>query len=1334
MKRRLQLQPILLAHILIFGISRDISAQINSIDLSPFQPPISVYDDKNHDDLGGTFGISQDKKGILFIGISSGIISFDGRNWETTHLPNGSAVLSVSPDTIGSQVLYVGGVNELGYIAPDSIGQLIFYSLLKYLPEEHHGFGNVWDTHVTPEGVFFRTAGGLFRWNGEEFATWEPQQRFDRSFWVEEKLYVQERNGSMMQLEQDNLVVAPGGSSFQNSRAFAILPYSQDTLLVVSRYNGLFQWTDDQLIPFKTDADAFLPATNFYRAILLSDGTYAIATYGEGVIRLNRQGQLLDWIKKEAGLTGGIVRDLWEDPEKGVWGTLYRGVARIEFGSPFRIYTDHPFGDLPLLLKKHGEAYIGSVNGIFQVDNKTLTPIQKIEGIKGPVRFMVRWGDHLLLTSNEGVFGVKNNELLFSMPGERAKIVPDVMDSTLVWALVDGQLFGLKNTGSGVQLTPPLTSSLGNISYAKQLNNRDLLIATEEGITRINLPETYNSSNLKQSITVTVLDSTHEIQPQRYVLRKAADKVFALPIIVDPYATDYLLQYDLKKKKFVRDTFLKHITGFREEASNPLFEDPKKNIMVVESFHPKGELYTYSTVNQDKDGAVFRGSLNRVNLPYIPPEAIMPDSESPGTYYFGRTDGHLIRFDHNLLDPAPHLSPPIIRGIYGKNDSMMRAPAYFLANQSLVLPFRHNQITFTFSLPQFDAPDQHLFQWKLEGQDEEWSSWSTNNQKEFTFLPAGNYTFRLKAMDTYHRVHPEVSYSFRVLPPWYQSVWAYLLYALAGGLLIWLIFRMRFKRLKREKQKLEQIVKERTREVALQAEELRELDQVKSQFFANISHEFRTPLTLVLGPLENRLQQKEQPKLHELQIMHRNAKRLERLINQLLDLSRIESGKLQLQPQNGDIIAFLKALSSSFSSHAEQRDIEFQLNFPKEGLDCSFDPDKVEKIAYNLLSNAFKFTPDGGLVEVKVKKTEKEIFFEVKDSGQGIPADELPHIFDRFYRSSDARKKEQEGTGIGLALTKELVKLHRGRIHADSQIGRGSTFTVALPVVPAKSTEGKSIPAIPSQTGAIVEGKKGMINPLPVVAEQEDRPILLVVEDNEDLRAYMANILSPQFRILEAGDGRQGFDLAKSKVPDLIISDLMMPEMDGIELCGQLKTNETTSHIPVILLTAKANRESKLEGLSTGADDYLIKPFNAEELKVRVKNLIDQRKLLQQRFSKTVVLKPRDIAINSMDEVFLEKVMAIIEKNMDNADFSVEDFQKAIGMSRMQLHRKLKALTNHSTTEFIRIQRLKRAASLLEQNGGNVSEVCYQVGFNSLSYFTKMFKEQFGVTPSKYGK
>ncbi|MEO8173757.1 MAG: ATP-binding protein [Sediminibacterium sp.] len=557
----------------------------------------------------------------------------------------------------------------------------------------------------------------------------------------------------------------------------------------------------------------------------------------------------------------------------------------------------------------------------------------------------------------------------------------------------------------------------------------------------------------------------------------------------------------------------------------------------------------------------------------------------------------------------------------------------------------------------------------------------------------------------------------RVLPFWIPNPW--IIAQIGMMVILFVALAYRFKQSATEK---------------AEAAKVLEMDAIKSRFFANISHEFRTPLTLMLGPLKQMEENEtEDPqKKRHFGMMRRNGERLLQLINQLLDLSKLESGKMKLQVCKTDISGFLKIIAGSFESLAEQQQVNYHMHFPEENITGFCDRDKLEKIVVNLLSNAFRFTAANGSISFSVERDEKRLRFMVQDSGIGLPKEQLDHIFNRFHQVSGT----EGGTGIGLSLVKELLQLHKGQISVHSKSGQGSSFRVSIPVT-AEFYRDEDLIARSIFDNPVIDSGSVPASTIEEEIVQQDSllPMILVAEDNTDLQQYILDILTPYFQVEVAGNGILALEKATTLIPECIISDIMMPGMDGIELCKQLKNHAATSHVPVILLTAKAGSNSRVEGLQTGADDYLVKPFDAKELVVRISNLIEQRKQLRDRYSRQVIsVQPESLTIVPGEQLFIQRVRQAIDENIDNDLFGVAELANAIHLSRSQLHRKLKALTGQSPNELIRNYRLERALQLLQQNGGTVTEIAFQTGFSSVAYFSKCFSDRYGYAPGELKK
>jgi signal transduction histidine kinase/ligand-binding sensor domain-containing protein/DNA-binding response OmpR family regulator len=653
--------------------------------------------------------------------------------------------------------------------------------------------------------------------------------------------------------------------------------------------------------------------------------------------------------------------------------------------------------------------------------------------------------------------------------------------------------------------------------------------------------------------------------------------------------------------------------------------------------------------------------------------------------------------------------------------------------KQIELSFDQNVITIEFVALNFAKSSNNKYAYILEGFEKNWNDAGTQHTATYTNLNPGVYTLRVKASNNDSGWNTKgVEMHIKILPPYWKTWWfrTIVILFVFGIIYILILFLTNRSRLKHK------LVFER-----LRANKMHELDMMKLRFFTNISHEIRTPLTLIIGPLEKMLSNDMAP--HDarnyLGIMHRNAKQLSRLINQLLDYRKLESGNLKLEFSKGDLISFLKEVVESFMPMALEKNIKLKFNAVKTEIFVWFDPDKLEKILNNLLSNAIKFTGKEGTVWVSIMLVENELHeisgestpnkslveITVMDSGMGIPTSNLNKIFNRFFQGADTQNNT--GTGIGLALTKELVKLHKGEIFVESKQGKGTKFTVRLPFDYNDDMNN----LIPENT----ELKDYPVKWLPDLLTRETsatQKLLLVIEDNADVRYFIRDNFEGEFQVKEASDGKEGWQQALDCIPDIIISDVLMPGMSGKELCRKLKKDERTSHIPVILLTALTSKDSEREGLVAGADDYIIKPFDITILKTKVENLLLLRQSLKEKYTNEMVIQPTNVTISSPDERFLHKAIEAVEKNMDDPDLDIDKFAAEIAISRMQLYRKLAALTDMTVKEFIRDIRLKRAAQLLAQKKMTISEVAYAVGFRDLSHFRKCFRQQFGMNASEY--
>ena len=709
---------------------------------------------------------------------------------------------------------------------------------------------------------------------------------------------------------------------------------------------------------------------------------------------------------------------------------------------------------------------------------------------------------------------------------------------------------------------------------------------------------------------------------------------------------------------------------------------------------------------------------------------------SDGELMFGGIEGFNY-FDPSKLTINRHVPQVLLTDLKISNKSVIPgedAPVkeHISVASEISLAYKQN-FALSFVAPNYTIPKQNHYAYKLEGFDKDWNYTGTVNTASYTNLDPGEYTFHVKASnndgvwsttDTIIKIY--------VLPPFWRTTWAYLLYAAAiGGLLLY--SRHRGITRIRKKFLLEQERQE--------AKRIQELDRLKIKFLTNLSHDFRTPISLIMGPVDQLItSERTETRLDKLNMIKRNARRLLNLVNQLLDFRKMEEHELKLQLSGGELVTFIKEVTDSFMDFAERKHIHFHFSSDIPTLNVYFDHDKMERVLFNLLSNAFKFTFEGGNVSVELLAMERTpgnsqqwVTIKVKDSGIGIAKEKQEQIFERFFQTNTTSAILNQGTGIGLSIIKEFIKMHGGTIEVESEPGQGATFTIQLPLKiaaeqPAAGYQLQSGSSTDEEVPASREEPAAITSP----GSPADLPLVLLVEDNEDFRFYLKDNLRNNYKVLEAINGKEGWQRALAHHPQLIVSDITMPEMDGISLVQKLKADKRTSHIPVILLTALTAEEKQIAGLETGANDYITKPFNFEVLNAKIKNLLQLNNTLKTTYTKQIKVVAPEMAVESADEKLLNKIVNYLEENLTNSQLSVESLSKEVGMSRSSLYNKLLELTGQTPVEYIRSYRLDKAAALLEKSDMTIAEIAYQVGFSTPNYFAKSFKSKFNMLPSEF--
>ncbi|UCH97137.1 MAG: response regulator, partial [Candidatus Aminicenantes bacterium] len=1183
--------------------------------LSCKNPGLKYYRNYSPDEYGfqpQNWCILQDKRGVIYAANNGGVMQYDGVSWTLIPVRH-QVVRSLAIDDTGT--IYVGGINELGYLGPDSRGQIKYISLVQHLEERAKNFGNVWRTHTAGEVIFFRTSKYLFRWNPQkkqmnillEAKTGE-KDRIKSSFTCGGRFLVKQDKVGLLELEKDSFKIIVEAKTFDNlGPVFIMVPFDTagKKILIGTREKGFFIFDGNTITHFPTEVDNYLKDKQIYHGIRLSQspGDIAIGSLLGGLVVMDLRGKLKYLFTKESGLQDYAVKYLFEDSQGNLWAALDNGISKIEYSAPLSVYDDKsglPGLVLSVTCCARG-LYAGTTQGLFHLalNDSRFNPVTEVSG---SCWSLLSIGDSVLAAADSGVYQVKNHTIRKITNRASFALVHSRKNPHRIWV-------GMANNLGSLALNPTIKKSQGDEwteEYIFEKVNKQTRTMIEDregnlwlgtrpsGVIKIIFPDKGNIRDYK----VKTYDTSHHLPQGEVQVCWAADHVL--------FGTkENLLRVDEERNRFIPDMtfgkefFQRLIDVYRVE------EDRKGNIRI----HSKGR--NYQAVPKPGHGY----EIEEKPLARIPISAqvntIYPDPLGNNITWFASHKG-LIRFDSRLKKENHGEYCTVIRKVLVNGTPQFYNKLEESDQQAVpVIAFKDRNLRFEFAAPFFQDETRITYSFILSGYENHWTDELKETFKEYTNLDAGVYTFRVKGKNVYGDFGREACFTFRIQTPWYRSWWAFLSYVLLFFLTLFLTVKWRSNKLKQEKKRLEQEVRERTKEINMknqqlqkqtrllieQAEQLKELDHAKSRFFANISHEFRTPLTLIIGPLEQILSgQVPGPLRNKLNLMQQNSHRLLILINRLLDLSRIDSGKMKLRAGLQDIIPFLKGILASFEHPLQENELTLDFHNPEESIHLYFDREKLEEVFTNLLANAVKFTPAGGQITVSVRQImEREEDFPggslevlVRDTGIGIPREQLAHIFDRFFQV-ESHEWKHKGSGIGLALTRELVLLHHGKIDVNSQVGEnsGTEFILRFPlgkdhlkpqeiIDPAKKVQEtgdsqinlreEGLEEIPIETGEIEPGVK------PGQEGQSGlKPTILVVEDNPGMRQFIRESIEAFYTVVEAGDGEEGRQKAQTLMPDLIISDIMMPKMDGYELCQNLKTQFKTSHIPIILLTAKAS-------------------------------------------------------------------------------------------------------------------------------------------------------------------
>lgn len=1300
--------------------------------------------------------IAQDQQDLLWFGTRDGLSMYDGRRFRVFRHQSGDET-SISNDDILSLVatsdgnLWVGTHYGLNYY---DVRRDVFKRYLHHANEE----GSISDNVVravlerSNGDILVGTANGLNlieRGGGEVKRIASKNSEGDP---LNLDVYAMHEDGS------GRIWIGGGDKLFCLESLFPLkvqasypiqrrvqsivqVPEGQDQLLIVGTHDGLF--TVDKKGKLSRFADAFrlesLLVHEDIRGLAYDEeGHLWVGTYN-GVNRISQKGEVLTAQHNPGdseSLSKNTIKSVFKDRSGSIWiGAYYGGVNMWDPSNGnfqnIKASDGLSYSVISSLSEDAQNVYIGTEGGGINVLDKksrglTYWQDEKADNVKSLYVDSLRktcWAG----TFNAGVlvWNTQTGKKLKSLQTDQGLSSDAVYDITPY----QDHFIILSTFGGGINIVDKQSHTVLNDHLAKQpgrLQNsfvRKVLVdrkdnvwlGTNEGLVFISkehfLEQPYHYKNY-------LYDSANQTGASILDLFQGADGT------IWAGTKETGLHY-FDGELFVRVPLVQEasqtIHSMQEDAKGILWVSSNQGIM---SFDPtSNEVQVY----QESDGLVSNEYNSGASL-----------RSRDGLLYFGGPNGITV-FDPQKLKTNSYTPKVVLTTfeIYNENiqpgDGSGILEEAFRSTKSIEL--KHNEANFTihFALPSYVHSKSNTYAYRLVGLDERWK-YTTVNEASFSLQDPGNYQFEIKGSNGDGVWGTDVSkLSIYIHPAPWRTWWAYLIYVLV-------IFSSLYFLLK--------IIQSRSELAAnlelehRENEQQKELNTAKLQFFTNISHEFRTPLTLILGPLQRIIQEYrgDRTLFKQLVSIEKNANQLLKLINQLMEFRKLENNQTKLYAAEGNLVKFVKEVYLSFKPYAQLQGFDYHFSSVEEEIRVYYDRDRLERVLFNLISNAFKYDKDQKAVHIHVARSDENVLISVSDKGIGMSQEQIAFIFDRFYQVRAGHESKEEmarGTGIGLSLVKGIVELHKGTIEVKSSPNNGSCFTISLPLgmnhLPADQVhhgfkDSESL-EVYEQHHTKEEKQDFEIKNTP---SSEARKIL-VVEDNQEVRKFIVDILtSDGYNAQEAENGKEGVIAAKQLQPDLIISDVMMPVMDGIELCSTLKGNVQTSHIPVILLTARTSLIFKFEGLESGADDYINKPFNVKEFLLKVKNLLATRDHLKKQFDAKEVLSLSNVTITSLDETLFKKAIEVVENHIDNQFFDIPLFCSELGLSRTMLFTKIKAWTSLTPNDFIHSVRMKRAAQLLETKKANVSQISYEVGYKNPKYFSKMFQKHYAMTPTEY--
>ncbi|MBO3700650.1 response regulator [Roseivirga sp. E12] len=1214
------------------------------------------------------YKIVQSKEGFLYIANVTGVIEFDGKSWSVDGRVTDDAFKGVA---IGSDNLVYGSAKSImGRYVPDSVGQLQFESLEPKISKDFTGFGDIRSVDALGDELIFRAKEQLLIYDiiTDTTRVVSASGSFGRGDVVDNQYYIVDYDRGLLRLDGDDFTLLPGTEFLKQNIVEEILRFSKDELLLISRSSGLWKYDFKKMQSWDTEVSGFLNQHKGFAATNIQDQYFALGTTTGGTVIIDSTGQLVQKLDKEMGVgSNGVVQDLFFDKDQNLWIAQDGSISQVILNSPFTTIDDrHGVNGYVLYFQNwNNKTYVSTATGVviksesdpWQSTRPKYKPFKPISENRERVWMTVKQGGDFFSAGNNGFIQITENGLRTLLDnGERmwAAVAMQGGDEMIIGS-IEGYLHRFIKKEGRWSYDSRIKGFNKQMDFLEQTEDGDIWMTDSgTGVFKIKLNERRDSA-----VSVKVYgpnEGLPELARNR-VFRHEQGLLFATGAGV--------YKYNIVADRFEPvEKFNKHLS---EDYVFRLIE--MKNGDVYGALNPRGK-------------SLLRKVGDDYELTMVPFQRIAGHN-SEYVSGLGGSDvwiaGTGIKHYKSGYEHRPPAFKAYVRSVRvsNKNDSLIYAGGNI--DQSIELRPKENAIYFDYSATYYDKSEEIEFQSYLEGSEDTWAPWSDQAARNYTNLSHGTYTFKVRAKNLYGDVSDIGEYTFSIHTPWYLTIWAYILYAILVALSVWLIVKLNTRRLENEKKLLEEAILARTQEIRTQkekaeadktliqqqADRLRELDKVKSRFFANISHELRTPLTLINAPLESLI---ESGKISDeeirttLKVAKRNGVSLLSLVEEILDLAKLEAGKLKLVENPVQLKEFLSDILSNYTSALQEKGIQLKLDYwPEENLTILLDENKYGKIVRNLISNALKFTKDEIAIQVQYSSDSKEqIQLIITDNGVGIDAVDLQYIFDRYYQSEKPENKAEGGTGIGLALAKELTELMSGSLKVSSQLNIGSVFTIEVPLKEVK--EETIVPLTKADNEVLDIALRETIANYSVKFSI-DKPVLLITEDHPEMRAFIAKTLTPYFSVLQAQNGIEALEILKVQSVDIIISDVMMPLMDGFELLEAIKKDEKLHQISIVMLTARADQEDRLYALTLGIDDYLTKPFSAAVFLARIKNILENRIKVIREFKMMVestslvdnknVSKLIDAYHLSEREV---EVMRLLAKRLTNAEIAEKLF------------------------------------------------------------------------------